>query len=139
MESVPDHVFAAFISSSFLYLDNLLKLGDELFLCFGELLPRHSRLLLLNRAIFQVDQHLYPVIIGLFEQPIGRADQETAVVALLEAGKKMEVLDVEGHGHEVIRTEGSQRQCVLSEGLHVSADGFAEDAKGAESWEEGQQ
>lgn len=51
----------------------------------------------------------------------------------------MEILDVEGHGHEVIRAESAQWQGVFSEGLHVSAYRFAEDTEGAESREEGEQ
>ncbi len=38
---------------------------------------------------------------------------------------------MEGHGHEVVRTEGSQRKGVFTEGLHVATDGTAEDAEGA--------
>lgn len=106
VEFVSDHVFAAFIPSSFLNLDDFLDLRYELFLGLGEWLPRYSRLLLLHRTILEIDQHLNPIIVGLFQQSIGGADQETSVVALLESREKMEVLDVEGHRHEIVRTEG---------------------------------
>lgn len=85
MEFVSDHVFAAFIPSSFLNLDDFLNLSDELFLGFGERLPRYSGFLLLHRTILEIDQHLNPIIVGLFQQSIGGADQETSVVAFLES------------------------------------------------------
>lgn len=108
MEFVSDHVFAAIVSSSFLNLDDFLDLGNELFLCFGQRLPRDSGFLLFDRTIFQVDQHLNPIIVCLLQETIGGADQKTAVAAFLEAGEQMEVLDVEGHGHEIVRAEGTQ-------------------------------
>lgn len=51
----------------------------------------------------------------------------------------MKVLDVEGHGHEVIRAESAQGKGVLAQGLHVAADGLAEKAEGAQAWKESQQ
>lgn len=37
----------------------------------------------------------------LFEETVGGADEEGAFVVLLEWGEEVEILDVEGHGHEV--------------------------------------
>lgn len=114
MKLIPDHILTSLISASFLNLDYFFNLSDELLLSFGKLLPRHSRLLLLYSAIFKIDQHLNPIIIGLLEESVSRPYQKTAVITLLEAREKMEVLNMEGHGHEVIRAEGSKWKRVFS-------------------------
>ena len=43
----------------------------------------------------------------------------------------MEILDVEGHCHKVLATEGSQRKRIFSEGLHVLANWFGEESERA--------
>ena len=43
------------------------------------------------------------------------------------------------HGHEIITTECSERQRILSQRLHVFTDRFREESETAQPWEESQQ
>ena len=114
-------------------------MGNEHSFRLRERLPRHSRLPLLNRAILQVDQHLDAVVIGFFEQTVGRADEEAAVGRLLEARQEVEILDVKRHRHEIVRTESAQRKGVLAQRLHVTTNWLAEKTECAETRKEGEQ
>ena len=51
----------------------------------------------------------------------------------------MEILNMKRHGHEIITTECSERQRILSQRLHVFTDRFREKSETAEPREESQQ
>jgi hypothetical protein len=87
-------------------LHHSINLRNESLFFFRKMLPWNPRLLFLNFAALNVDQHLNAILIGLLQKPVGCPNQKAAFARFLKFRQFMKVLNMERHGHEVVCTEG---------------------------------